>query len=91
LAPDYDPVRRDFDLGLANEMEREAQALLTPERPLQTGLGGEIVPPVEQDLPGLESVLKEPDLLNLGASVQRAQLLESNGVLELGIEVAHDT
>ena len=90
LAPDYDPVRRDFDLGLANEMEREAQALLTPERPLQTGLGGEIVPPVEQDLPGLESVLKEPDLLNLGASVQRAQLLESNGVLELGIEVAHD-
>lgn len=71
LAPDYDPVRRDFDLGLANEMELEAQALLTPERPLQTGLGGEIVPPVEHDLPGLESVLKEPDLLNLGASVQR--------------------
>ena len=43
------------------------------------------MPPVEHDLPGLESVLKEPDLLNLGASVQRSQLLESNGVLELGM------
>jgi hypothetical protein len=34
--------------------------------------------------------LKEPDLLNLSASVQRANLLERNGVLELGIEVAQD-
>jgi hypothetical protein len=41
-------------------------------------------------LTGLESVLKEPDLLNLSASEQRAQLLERNGVLELGIEAAHD-
>ena len=90
LAPDYDPVRRDFDLGLADEMEREAQTLLIPPEPLQTGLGGEIVPPVEHDLPGLESTLKEPDLLNLGASTQRADLLECTGVLELGIETAHD-
>ena len=28
LAPEYDPVRRDFELGLADEMESEAQALL---------------------------------------------------------------
>jgi hypothetical protein len=35
-------------------------------------------------------VLREPDLLNLGASVQRAELLERTGVLELGIETAHD-
>ena len=90
LAPDYDPVRRDFDLGLADEMDREAQALLTPREPLQTGLGGEIIPPMEHGLPGLESTLKETDLLNLGASEQRAQLLERTGVLELGIETAHD-
>ena len=90
LAPDYDPIRCDFDLKLADGLERDAQALLTPPQPLQRGLGGEIVPPVEHDLPGLELVLKEPDLLNLGASEQRAQLLEGNGVLELGIEAAHD-
>jgi hypothetical protein len=90
LAPDYDPVRRDFELGLADEMEREAQALLIPIEPLKTGIGGEIIPPLEAGLPGLESVLKEPDLLNLGASLQRADLLERNGILELGIEVAQD-
>ena len=90
LAADYDPVRRAFELGLAEEMEREAQAMLIPEQSLQAGLGGEIVPPIERGLFGLESVLKEPDLLNLGASEQRANLLERNGVLELGIETAHD-
>ena len=90
LAPDYDPVRRDFDLGLADELDREAQALLTPQEPLKTGLGGEIIPQLEDDMPGLELALKEPDLLNLGASEQRAQLLEQNKVLELGIETAQD-
>ena len=90
LASHYDPVRQRFNLGLADEIEREAQALLIPEQPLLAGLGGEIIPPVEHCLPGLESVLKEPDLLNLGASEQRAQLLERNGVLELGVEAAHD-
>ena len=88
LAPDYDPVRRDFELRLADEMEREAQALLIPEQPLQAGLGGEIIPPIEHGLAGLETVLKEPDLLNLGASEQRTHLLERNGVLELGVEAA---
>lgn len=90
LAPDYDPVRRDFDLGLADELDREAQKLLTPQEPLQTGLGDEIIPRVEDGLPGVELTLKEPDLLNLGASEHRAQLLEQNKVLELGIETAQD-
>lgn len=90
LAPDYDLVRKDFDLGLADGLEQEALALLTPSKPLQTGLGGEIVPPVESGMSGLESVLQEPDLLNLAASEQRANLLERNGVLELGIEAAQN-
>ena len=46
LAPDYDPVRRDFELGLADVMEQEAQALMVPSKPLQMGMGGEIVPPI---------------------------------------------
>jgi len=90
LGPEYDPVRRDFELGLANEMEREAQALLIPEHPLQAGLGGEIIPPLKDGLPGLESALQKPDLLNLEASVQRSSLIERAGVLELGIETAKD-
>lgn len=90
LAPDYDKVRRSFELGLADEMEQEAKALITPANPLQRGLGGEVLPQAQHGLPGLELTLKEPDLLNLSASVQRADLLERNGVLELGIEVAQD-
>ena len=35
LAPAYDPVRRDFELALAERMEDEAQALLTPSQTLQ--------------------------------------------------------
>ena len=91
LAPDYDPVRRDFDLMLPDELDREAQALLTPPEPLQTGLGGEIIPPVDDGLPGVELTLQKPDLLNLEASVQRSSLIERAGVLELGIETAKDT
>ena len=90
LAPANDPIRRDFDLNLSKELDRDAQALLTPCQPLQMGLGGEIIPPPEDALPGLELTLKEPDLLNLGASEQRAGLLERAGVLELGIETAQD-
>lgn len=91
LAPEYDPVRCDFDLELANEIEREAQALLSSQQPLKTGLGGEIIPPMKDGLPGLESALQMPDLLNLEASVQRSSLIERAGVLELGIETAKDT
>lgn len=88
LAPEYDLVRRNFELDLADRMEEEAQALLTPPKPLKTGLGGEIVPQVEDGLPGLESVLQEPDLLSAEASKQRAHLLEQVGALELGVEAA---
>lgn len=72
LAPDYDRVRRDFELGLADEMEHEAKTLITPLSPLQRGLGGEVLPQAQHGLPGLELTLKEPDLLSLSASVQRA-------------------
>lgn len=88
LAPNYDPVRHDFELGLANRMEAEARSILTPPESLQMGLGGEIVPSVGDGLPGLESALQGPDLLDAEASKQRAHLLERAGVLELGIEVA---
>ena len=89
LAPDYDPVRRDFELALADRMDQEAQALLTPPESLQSGLGGEILPHVQDGLPGLESTLKEPDMLNAEASKQRMHLLERAGALELGVEAAH--
>lgn len=88
LAPEYDPVRHDFELGLADRMAAEARSMLIPPKPLQMGLGGEIVPSAEDGLPGLESTLQTPDLLNAEASKQRAHLLERTGSLEAGVEVA---
>ena len=44
LAPNHDPIRREFELGLAERMDQEAQALQTPPESLQNGLGGENVP-----------------------------------------------
>jgi hypothetical protein len=69
LAPANDPVRRDFDLGLADRMEAESQSLLTPSKPLRKGLGGEIVPALEDGSPGLELTLQEPDFLSAEASL----------------------
>jgi hypothetical protein len=88
LASKRDPVRHDFELGLADRMDAEARLILIPPKPLQMGLGGEIVPSAEDGLPGIESVLQEPDLLNAEASKQRAHLLERTGSLEIGVEVA---
>jgi len=88
LAPEYDPVRHEFEVNLSKAMEEDAQALLAPPEPLKIGLGGEIIPRVEQGLVGFESVLKEPDLLGAEASRQRASLLEGAEALELGIETA---
>ena len=91
LAPDYDPVRKAFDLQLAEALHEDSLVTLKPSQTLQNGLGGEIIPPASEDLLGLETTLKEPDLLNLGASLQRSDLIERAGVLELALETAHES
>ena len=50
LATSKDPVRAQFDVGLAEGMVIESDALLSPAEPLQMGSGGEIVPPYELGL-----------------------------------------
>jgi hypothetical protein len=89
LAPENDPIWREFDLRCATDLERQSIELLKPQEPLKTGAGGEIIPPPSSNLPGLEMVLQEPDLLNLSASNQRADLIEKAGVLELALETSH--
>jgi len=79
------------DAYVANASEAESEHLLRPSNPLQMGLGGEVVPTVANDLPGLELTLREPDLLNFEASKQRSELIERAGVLALGVETANDS
>jgi hypothetical protein len=85
------PVRKEFELGEAFALEQESLALLTPAKPLKTGLGGEIIPPVEFGLNGLEHALKEPDLLDCDATIKRTRLADEAGVFEMAIETAESS
>ena len=83
-----DQVRRDCDLGEADDLASQSVALMTPPEPFKTGLGGELIPTVAQGLPGLELALKEPDLLDVEVTIQRTQLADRAGVFEMAIEAS---
>ena len=88
LASEQEPIRAEFGLRLADSMDREATALLVPAKPLKNGAGGEIVPPMSADMPGLENALQRPDMVDLEASIQRTELAERAGVFELALSTA---
>jgi hypothetical protein len=83
-----DPIRRACDLGEANDLASQSVALMTPPEPLQRGLGGEVMPMVEQGLPGLEVALNSPNLLDAEVTIQRTQLADKAGVFEMAIEAS---
>ena len=58
----------------AYDLSSQARALLTPPKPFKTGLGGKVIPTIDQGLPGLELALKEPDsMAKAGVRVQWGQ------------------
>ena len=88
LASTTDAVRRKCDLAEADDLARQAVALITPPRPLQASLAGEVIPTIDQGLPGLELALREPDLLDVEVTIQRTQLADRAGVFEMAIEAS---
>jgi hypothetical protein len=88
LASTTDAVRRKCDLAEADDLARQSVALITPPRPLQASLAGEVIPTIDQGLPGLELVLREPDLLDVEVTIQRTQLADRAGVFEMAIEAS---
>ena len=88
MASTTDPIRRACDLGEADDLANQSMALMTPTKPLKTGLGGEMIPTIDQGLPGLELALKEPDLLDVEVTIQRTQLADRAGVFEMAIEAS---
>ena len=83
-----DPIRADFaaqELALA---KADSLAHRTPLEPLKRGLGGEIIPPIERSMSGLENALKSPDLLNAEATIQRADLADKAGVFDLALDAS---
>ena len=83
-----DPIRRACDLGESDDLASQSMALMTPSSPLKTSFGGEVIPTVDQGLPGLELALKEPDLLDVEVTIQRTQLADRAGVFEMAIEAS---
>ena len=83
-----DPIRRACDLGEAYDLNSKAIGLLVPSQPLKAGLGGEVIPTIDQGLPGLELALREPDLLDVEVTIQRTQLADRAGVFEMAIEAS---
>ena len=88
MAPSYDPVKADFETSVADSMHLESLELIKPLTPLQTGTGGEIVPPYAMGLFGLELALKEPDLLDAEVTIKRTDLADKAGVFEMAIEAS---
>jgi hypothetical protein len=83
-----DPIRRACDLAESDDLASQSMALMTPSAPLKTSFGGEVIPTVDQGLPGLELALKEPDLLDLEVTIQRTQLADRAGVFEMALEAS---
>lgn len=81
-------MRAHFDVGVAKGMVIESDSLLSSAEPLQTGSGGEIVPPYSLGLSGLELALKEPDLLDAEVTIKRTELADKAGVFEMAIEAS---
>jgi len=88
LSNSKDPVSAQFDIGVTESMVAESTALLCSSEPLQTGTGGEIVPPYSLGMSGLELALKEPDLLDAEVTIKRTELADKAGVFEMAIEAS---
>jgi hypothetical protein len=58
---------------------------MIPSKPLHRGLGGEVIPTIEQGLSGLEVALNDPNLLDVEVTIQRTQLADRAGVFEMAI------
>ena len=83
-----DSIRRACDLGEAEDLASQSVALMIPSKPLHRGLGGEVIPTIEQGLSGLEVALNDPNLLDVEVTIQRTQLADRAGVFEMAIEAS---
>lgn len=77
-----------MDLHRATDMERQAAAVLDPQHETERGTGGELVPPPDRGLVGLEDAVKDPDAVSIEASIDRIALADKNGVFNLAFDAA---
>lgn len=85
----YNSGIAEFHQDYANDLRKEAKALLAPDYPATVGAGVEAVPSRKDgSLSGIRETMEDPDMINLDASTTRLELLAETNVLPLGIDVA---
>jgi hypothetical protein len=83
-----DNTRTELAKKVWEDTQRELAAARMPPEGLKTGAGGEIIPPTCLGMSGLENVLKNADLLNVEATIERANLADRAGVFDLAFDAA---
>ena len=73
---------------IADKLEMSADAHLRLEDAPQRGVGGELTPSTPESLPHVALSLKAPDKVTLDASLDRVELVENNGVLNMALDAA---
>lgn len=86
--PPANPERSLCDLSIADAIETEANACLALPDGVIRGTGGELTASAAMNLAGIEDAVKRPDRVTLQASIQRAELAEEAGVLDLAFDAA---
>lgn len=81
------PELAKTDLIIAEKLERSADEYLMLEKPPERGMAGELIP--SDAIPSIvTSALKSPSRVNLDASINRAELADKNGVLNMALDTA---
>lgn len=73
---------------MADKLETSADAYLGLEDALQRGVGGELIPSAPESLSPTTLSLRAPDKVTLDASLDRVELVEKNGVLNMALDTA---
>lgn len=87
-SPDSLAAHNKVALERADSMDAIADEALAVPETLAKGAGGELIPPAGRNKLVLSHALKEPDMINLEASISRLDLVDQGGVLHEAIDAA---
>ena len=88
--PSIDPFRFAVDSAVATATKQEAiQSLVLPSA-LKKGTGNELIQANGLASIGVNEALKDPNKVELNASIDRVEMLKDMNLLDLGLSTAHD-
>jgi hypothetical protein len=86
--PGATPCFVRMDLDIAEELESSADAHLTLKEIPERGAGGELISSGLPNAPAAMLAIKNPDRVSVDASLDRLDLINQNGVLNMALDAA---